>query len=44
MEGGMGTVTVAVKRCLQFYANANAITAQTEASLRDLIASLEASQ
>lgn len=44
LEGGMGTVTAAVKRCLQFYVDANAITAQTEASLRNLIASLKASQ
>ena len=44
LEGGMGTVTSAVKCCLQFYVDANAITAQTEASLRDLITTLEASQ
>lgn len=40
LEGGMATVTAAVKQCLQFYVNANAITAKTEASLRALIASL----
>lgn len=41
LDGGMATVTAAVKRCLQFYVDANAVTAKTEASLRVLIASLE---
>ena len=41
LEGGMAAVTAAVKRCLQFYVDASAITAKTEASLRVLIASLE---
>lgn len=39
----MAAVTAAVKRCLQFYVDANAITDKTEASLRVLIASLESS-
>ena len=43
LDGGMASVTAAVKRCLQFYVDANAITAKTEASLRALIASLEGS-
>ena len=43
LDGGMTSVTAAVKRCLQFYVDANAITAKTEASLRLLIASLEGS-
>ena len=43
LEGGMAAVTAAVKRCLQFYVDANAITDKTEASLRVLIASLESS-
>ncbi len=43
LDGGMASVTAAVKRCLQFYVDANAITAKTEASLRVLIASLEGS-
>ena len=41
LEGGMAAVTAAVKRCLQFYVDASAITAKTEASLRILITSLE---
>lgn len=43
LDGGMTSVTAAVKRCLQFYVDANAITAKTETSLRALIASLEGS-
>ena len=41
LKGGMAAVTAAVKRCLQFYVDASAITAKTEASLRILITSLE---
>lgn len=42
LEDGVGAVTTAVKRCLQFYVNAGAITRSTEESLRSLLASLEA--
>ncbi len=41
LEGGVATVSMAVKRCLQFYVNAGAITRSTEESLRALLASLQ---
>lgn len=41
LEGGVATVSAAVKRCLQFYVNAGAITRSTEESLRALLASLQ---
>ncbi|KAK9909835.1 hypothetical protein WJX75_008174 [Coccomyxa subellipsoidea] len=41
LEGGVATVSAAVKRCLQFYVNAGAITRSTEESLRALLASLK---
>ncbi len=41
LEGGVATVTTAVRRCLQFYVNAGAITRSTEESLRALLSSLQ---
>lgn len=41
LEGGMGAVAGAVRRCLCFYLEAGAITRKTEASLRALLASLQ---
>jgi hypothetical protein len=42
LEGGMEPVLTGVQRCLAFYLGTGAITARTEASLRALLASLQA--
>ncbi len=44
LEGGVQFVTAAVRRCLQFYVSAGAITRKTEESLRSLLSSLQDSQ
>jgi len=40
--GTMAPVVAAIRRCFQFYVTAGALAQHTEASLRDLIASLQA--
>lgn len=42
LEGGMEPVLTGVQRCLAFYLGTGAITPRTEASLRALLASLQA--